>query len=83
MCLFETLVNFKGKVAVHIETELKNQKIPINIRLLITEFRCPIRVSFTPFSLGKSYVSLMRIPKLTAEYNVKIGNWEVSKIPFV
>jgi hypothetical protein len=26
---------------------------------------------------------LMRIPKLTAEYNVKIGNWEVSKIPFV
>jgi hypothetical protein len=26
---------------------------------------------------------LMSIPKLTAEYNVKVGNWEISKIPFV
>jgi hypothetical protein len=42
-----------------------------------------MRISFTPFSLGKSYVSMMSIPKLTAEYNVKVGNWEISKIPLV
>lgn len=37
MCALEVEVNFKGKIAVHIETEIKrgSARIPINVILLI------------------------------------------------
>lgn len=36
VCSLEASINFKGKLAIHIETEIKGKKIPINIRLLVT-----------------------------------------------
>lgn len=50
---------------------------------MIKEFRCPIRVCFTPFSIGKSYASLLDKPQLTIDYNVTVGQFELTKIPLV
>lgn len=69
------MIKFKGEIAVHIETKIKNRNIPINIRLVVTEFECPLRICFTPFCLGKSNMCMMRTPKLTLDYNVNINNW--------
>ena len=50
---------------------------------MIKEFKVPIRLCFTPYSLGKCYASLLDKPKLTIDYNVKIGGFEMTKIPLV
>lgn len=50
---------------------------------MIREFQCPIRVCFTPFSIGKSYASLLDRPKLTIDYKVSVGKFELTKIPLV
>lgn len=64
-CLFDVLINFKGKIAVQIGTRLRFRNYPqLQVKLIINEFRCPIRVCFTPFSLGKSYASLLEHPAL-------------------
>jgi hypothetical protein len=83
-CLFDLTLNFKGKIAVQIGTKLKiGSKPPLQIKLLIREFECPIRVCFTPFSLGKSYASLLERPRLVIDYSVTIGGHNLTKIPFV
>lgn len=42
-----------------------------------------MRICFNPFSIGKSYVSLLERPFLNIEYDVKIGEWHINRIPFV
>ena len=63
ICQFEAEIDFKGIVAVHIQTKANNKVI--DIRLVIKQFHCPIRICFTPFSLGKSNVTMMKTPKLS------------------
>ena len=43
----------------------------------------PIRLCFTPFSLGKGYASLLDKPKITIDYNVQVGQIEMTRVPFV
>lgn len=83
VCNFEVEIDFKGKIALQIETEIKNNKIPIEIKLLLTKFKCPLRICFTPFALGKSNVCMMKTPELEAEYSAKLNGYELTKIPFV
>ena len=78
------MLDFQGKIAVQIGTRLKISKKPaLQIKLLIKEFQCPIRVCFTPYSLGKSYASLLERPKLSIDYSVTLGGFNLTKIPFV
>ena len=64
--MFDLTLNFKGKIAVKIGSRLKIGKRPaLEVKLLIKEFECPIRICFTPFSIGKSYASLLDRPKIS------------------
>ena len=77
-------LNFRGKIAVKIGSRLKiGNKPDLTVKLFIKEFKVPIRLCFTPFSLGKCYASLLDKPKLTIDFNVKVGRIELTKIPLV
>ena len=83
-CLFDLHIHFRGKIAVRIVSRFKVGKRPkLEVKLLIREFECPIRLCFTPFTIGKSYASLLARPKLAIEYSVAVGNFFLTKIPFV
>ena len=82
--MFDFYLNFRGKIAVKIGSRFKiGNKPDLTVKLFIKEFKVPIRLCFTPFPLGKSYASLLDKPKLTIDYNVKVGKLELTKIPFV